>query len=105
MHKFITKIFNNHRTSILIKREVIIENKLGLHARAATKLARLASRYNSRAQVYKDDKSADVKSIISLLILEARCGTSLTFEFTGNDEEIVAMEVQRLVADKFGEDS
>ena len=55
----------------MIKCTVTIENKLGLHARAATKLARVASRYNSSAQVYKDNKSADAKSIISLLMLEA----------------------------------
>ena len=89
----------------MIKREVTIENKLGLHARAATKLARLASRYNSSTQVYKDNKSADAKSIISLLMLEAPFGTSLTFEFDGSDEEIVSLEVQRLIADKFGEGS
>tara|TARA_B100001093_G_C26838027_1_gene1019232 strand:- start:349 stop:618 length:270 start_codon:yes stop_codon:yes gene_type:complete len=89
----------------VIKYELTIENKLGLHARAATKLARLASRYSSKAQVYKDCKSADVKSIISLLMLEAPCGTALTFEFDGSDEEIVAVEIQRLIADKFGEDN
>ena len=89
----------------MIKCSVKIKNKLGLHARAATKLARVASRYNSSAQVYKDNKSADAKSIISLLMLEAPFGTSLTFEFDGSDEEIVSMEVKRLIEDKFGEDS
>jgi phosphocarrier protein HPr len=89
----------------MIKCLVKIKNKLGLHARAATKLARVVSRYNSSAQVYKDDKSVDAKSIISLLMLEAPVGTSLTFEFDGSDEEIVSMEVKRLIEDKFGEDS
>ena len=89
----------------MIKYSVKIKNKLGLHARAATKLARVVSRYNSSAQVYKDDKSVDAKSIISLLMLEAPVGTSLTFEFDGSDEEIVSMEVKRLIEDKFGEDS
>ena len=89
----------------MIKCSVTIKNKLGLHARAATKLARVASRYNSSAQVCKDDKSVDAKSIISLLMLEAPVGTSLTFEFDGSDEEIVSMEVKRLIEDKFGEDS
>ena len=89
----------------MIKCSITIKNKLGLHARAATKLARVASRYNSSAQVYKHDKSADAKSIISLLMLEAPVGTSLTFEFDGSDEEIVSMEVKRLIEDKFGEDS
>lgn len=87
----------------MVKKEVVIRNKLGLHARAAVKFVNLANRYNSKVKIIKNETEIDGKSILGLLTLAATKGTSLVLEVSGNDEEEAAVALVRLIRDKFGE--
>lgn len=89
------------------QRTVIIINRLGLHARAAAKLVKLASTYKSRVVLTRSDapqKTADSKSIFSVLLLAAALNTSIEITAEGPDEEQAIEALCRLIADKFGEE-
>ena len=87
----------------MIRRKLTITNELGLHARAATKLASLAGRYESIIKTGIEPPLVDAKSIMSLLLLAASQGTELIFEFDGPDEDEACTMIARLLADYFGE--
>lgn len=83
--------------------EVQVANRLGLHARAAARFVKLASRFESRISVSKDSSRVDGKSILSLLTLAAREGTRLRLAAEGNDAGEALTELATLVRDRFGE--
>jgi phosphocarrier protein len=87
----------------MIRRKLTIINELGLHARAATKLASLAGRYESSIKTGIETPLVDAKSIMSLLLLAASQGTKLIFEFDGPDEDEACAMITRLLSDYFGE--
>ena len=87
----------------MIRCELSIINKLGLHARAATKLASAAGHHQCRIRTGKDEPLVDAKSIMSLMLLAANQGTVLIFEFDGPDEQAACQEITALLADYFGE--
>ena len=93
----------------MVKRTLLIKARLGLHARAAAKLVRVASSFRSRVTLCRLDGpsgsnvSADAKSILSVLMLAASCGTELQASAEGIDEEAAIDAVDRLFADGFGE--
>ncbi|WNO09584.1 HPr family phosphocarrier protein [Teredinibacter sp. KSP-S5-2] len=87
----------------MLERKIEIINKLGLHARAATKLSNLANRYESRVMISFNDKQVDVKSIISLMLLAATKGSEVTLVTEGNDEQEAMDALCDLINDKFGE--
>lgn len=86
-----------------------IVNKLGLHARAASRLVKttklFAARISLRRQGAGDEGAgaADAKSIMAVLMLEAACGTTLELACDGPDEAEAFAAVSALVADRFGE--
>jgi phosphocarrier protein len=84
--------------------KVTIVNKAGLHARAASKLAELTSKYGCNVRI-GHDKMVDGKSILSLMMLAAVKGTELTVEVDGEDEETALKAIVALIADRFGEAS
>ena len=87
----------------MAERAVKIVNELGLHARAATKLVQLASKYPCDVTLTKDGHEVNGKSIMGVLMLVASKGTTVTIKAKGDrDEECVAAIVQ-LIDDKFGE--
>ena len=88
------------------QRTVIISNRLGLHARAAARLVRRASQFNSTVQLLREDsgETADGKSILSVLLLAASRGTSLIIKTEGDDEERALDALAELVEQKFGEE-
>jgi len=88
----------------VIRRELRIVNRLGLHMRAANVFADTASRYASAIQVSRGALRVNGKSIMGLMMLAAPCGTDITLEISGSDEEDALQELARLVADGFGED-
>jgi phosphocarrier protein len=90
----------------MIQRTVTIENELGLHARAAAKLVRIASKFRSDIKLTRaeDDHQIDGKSILGILLLAAAKGTQILFTFNGPDEKIAADEVVELIETKFGEE-
>jgi phosphocarrier protein HPr len=85
---------------------VTISNRLGLHARAAARLVRRASQFNSTVELLRADtgESADGKSILSVLLLAASRGTSLIIKTEGDDEERAMNALVDLVDQKFGEE-
>jgi phosphocarrier protein len=80
-----------------------IVNELGLHARAATMLARLAAGYASELYLAKDGREVNGKSIMSVLLLTATKGSRVDVRAVGEDSEALIAAVARLVEAKFGE--
>jgi len=87
----------------MIRRELQIINKLGLHARAATKLASASARFGCTIRCGKQPPLVDAKSVMSLMLLAASQGTMLIFEFDGDDEQDAELHIAGLLADYFGE--
>lgn len=87
----------------MIHRQLTIINKLGLHARAATKLANAAGHHQCKIRIGRGEQLVDAKSIMSLMLLAANKGTELTFQFDGPDEQAACDEITLLLADYFGE--
>lgn len=89
----------------MITAETTIINKLGLHARAATKFANVAAQYECQIQVSCHGKTIDGKSIMSLMLLAAAKGTEITLTAEGQDQEEALQSLLNLIADKFGEEA
>ena len=87
-------------------RQVKVRNKLGLHARPASLFVQTASRFDSDITVTREGGSgpADGKSLMSMLILTAGCGTPLTIVGTGKDAEEAVDALAELVNRGFDED-
>jgi len=85
------------------QRQLQIINKLGLHARAATKLASLAGRFSSEIKVEVNGKTTDAKSIMSLMLLAAAQGTDICVSADGEDEVTALDAIESLINDYFGE--
>ena len=88
----------------VLKREITIVNKLGLHARAAAKLVTLASSFESDIQLLRGDREVNCKSIMSVMMLAAAKGTRLEIRACGADAEQALERLERLVIGRFGED-
>ncbi len=89
----------------MLEAEVKITNRLGLHARAAAQLVRLAGQFKSEVKLKHSDNNvvADAKSILSVLTLAAACGTLLKIEADGADEEKAIAAIEELFSNGFGE--
>lgn len=89
----------------MLKATVIVINELGLHARAAAQLVRLASGFRSRIRLYRVDNAvlADAKSILSVLTLAASKGVVLEIEVEGTDESAAIEAIESIFANGFGE--
>jgi phosphocarrier protein len=83
--------------------ETTIVNKLGLHARAATRLVSCASAFESEIWISKGEKRVNGKSIMGVLTLAAARGTELLIEADGPDEDSAIGALVELIADFFGE--
>jgi phosphocarrier protein HPr len=91
----------------MIRQSVLVSNRLGLHARAAAKLVRLASRYSSDVHLSREDanQKIDSKSILGILMLAAAQGTRLIISIEGADEAEAEVAIRQLFETKFGEES
>lgn len=89
----------------MVKANVKVINQLGLHARAAAQLVRLAGEFDSNIKLIKMDKSvfADAKSILNILTLAASKGTELIVEIKGTDEKEAMKAIKNLFSEGFGE--
>lgn len=86
-----------------ITKQLTIINKLGLHARAASKLVATATRFSSQIQINRNGQLADAKSIMSLLMLAASKGTDLEFIIDGDDAEAALADIEALINNRFEE--
>ena len=87
----------------MITKTIEIINKLGLHARASSKLVMLAGKFTSDITITKDSKSANCKSLMSVMMLAANRGSSIVLSANGNDEAVAIKELEALINSKFGE--
>ena len=85
--------------------EVMIRNRLGLHARAAARFVHLASRYRSQVRVSREGRVVDGKSIMGILLLAAAHGTTITISADGADAQDALSALCELVESGFGEDA
>ncbi|MCU7799312.1 MAG: HPr family phosphocarrier protein [gamma proteobacterium symbiont of Lucinoma myriamae] len=87
----------------MIEEKIIIINKLGLHARAAAKLVTLASSFQSKIELKTKCKTANGKSIMSVMMLAAAKGTEITLIINGSDEKQAVSALKVLINQRFDE--
>ena len=88
----------------MLKREVTIINKLGLHARAAAKFVTLAARFASDIRVLRGQQAVNGKSIMGVMMLAAGKGTRLEIQAVGEDAEQALDSLETLVKHCFDGD-
>ena len=89
---------------IMITSKLAIINKLGLHARAAAKLAQCANRYACNITLTANGKTVDCKSVMALMLLAASKGTDIQIDCDGKDEEAAAEGICELINNRFDEE-
>ena len=87
-----------------VRKRVTIVNQLGLHARSASTFVKAASAFGASVNVINEHASANGKSIMSMLLLQATTGTEIEIEVSGTDEEPALDALVKLVENGFGED-
>ncbi|WP_047996865.1 HPr family phosphocarrier protein [Puniceibacterium sp. IMCC21224] len=87
-----------------VRRDLRIINEKGLHARASAKLVEVVEGFDATAEVSRDGLSAGGDSIMGLLMLAASKGTTIEVETCGPDAVALADAIDKLIADRFGED-
>ncbi len=87
----------------MIEREAKVINSLGLHARPAAQLVRLASNYVSEIHLVRDGVPVNGKSIMGVMMLAAECGSTIGVRAEGADEDAAVTAIVELIATGFGE--
>ncbi len=88
----------------MIRSQITIVNKLGLHARAAAKFVSLSTSFASRIEAGNEDKLVDGKSIMAIMMLAAGQGTVLNLHVEGADEQQAFEALESLINNRFDED-
>lgn len=88
----------------VITRELVVANKVGIHARPAAMFVKIASRYQCDIFLEKDGEKINGKSIMGLLMLAAGPGSKLTMEASGKDAAQATAEIEELFHRKFDEE-
>lgn len=86
-----------------ISQQITICNKLGLHARAATKLAQLSQKYSAKVTLELAGKEADAGSIMALMLLAGGQGKVVNITAQGDDAQLALTGICQLISDKFDE--
>ncbi len=87
----------------VVEKELKIINRLGLHARAAGQFRKMAAAYKCNIDVIKGTMTANAKSLLGLMALEASQGTSIFLKASGDDAKQAVDALDQLVANRFGE--
>ncbi|MDF1795924.1 MAG: HPr family phosphocarrier protein [Coxiellaceae bacterium] len=87
----------------MLQKKLMIVNKLGLHARAAMKFSDLAMRYHSNCYISYNERRADAKSIMEVMVVGATHGKEVELIVEGDDEEAALAALAQLINDRFGE--
>lgn len=87
----------------MTKQDVEIINKLGLHARASTKLTQTASQFASEVWIERNGRRVNAKSIMGVMMLAAGKGSIVTLETEGKDEQAAMEALVALINNRFGE--
>jgi len=88
----------------VIKREIEIVNKLGVHARPAAEIVKMAARFKSNITIVRDDLEVNAKSIMGVMMLAAEMGARIALRAEGPDAEAAVEALAQLIDGKFGED-
>ncbi|MEX0322156.1 MAG: HPr family phosphocarrier protein [Puniceicoccaceae bacterium] len=83
--------------------ELTVNNKMGIHARPAAMIVRIANKYTAEVTVEKDDEQVNGKSIMGLMMLAAGNGSTLRFSAEGSDADAMLEEMTTLFERKFEE--
>lgn len=86
-----------------VEKEITVVNRLGLHARAAGRFRRTAASFKAHIEVQKDSITANAKSLLGLMALEAAPGTKIKIRAKGPDAQKAIDALAKLVTDRFGE--
>ena len=89
----------------MIERELLVNNRLGLHARATARLVQLLSGYRCNATLTAKGREVNAKSIMGVMLLAAGPGTTVLLRVDGDDEAAAAEAIVDLFARKFDEAS
>lgn len=87
-----------------VVKDMVVANKLGIHARPAAMFVRVANKYTSEVWVEKDGEEVNGKSIMGLMLLAAGCGSRLKVTAIGADAAQVIKEIEEIIARKFDEE-
>lgn len=88
----------------MIRKKIKIINKLGLHARASSKLTELANNFKCDIKIKKGSEEADAKNMMDILMLSANYNSKVDIIFSGSDEKKASNEIEKLFLNYFGED-
>ena len=84
-------------------KELLVQNKMGIHARPAAMIVRVTNKFKAEVLVEKDEEQVNGKSIMGLMMLAAAKGTKVKFIATGEDAPAMLTELEALFAKKFDE--
>ncbi len=89
---------------IIVSKELTIVNRLGLHARAASKLAQLSQQFSAKITLTLEEKEADASSIMAIMLLAGGQGKIVNVTAQGVDAPEALQAISKLIGDKFDED-
>ena len=84
-------------------KELLVQNKMGIHARPAAMIVRVTNKFKADVHVEKEDEQVNGKSIMGLMMLAAAKGSTVRFVAQGSDAEQMLTELEALFAKKFDE--
>jgi phosphocarrier protein HPr len=93
----------NATPAATLTKELLVQNKMGIHARPAAMIVRVTNKFKSEVYVEKDEEQVNGKSIMGLMMLAAARGSTVKFVATGPDAEQMLVELEALFAKKFDE--
>jgi phosphocarrier protein len=96
-------IISNFEEPVMPEVKIIVNHKVGLHARPAATFVKAANQFKSNIQVATAERSVNAKSILSVLTLGVNQGTEITINAEGEDAETALQALVALVEDNFGE--
>jgi phosphocarrier protein len=88
----------------MTERKVEVVNNLGIHARPSSMIVKTAQRFTSNISIVKGGAVADAKSIMSVMMLAATCGSMVAIRASGPDENDAVEAIAALFARKFDEE-
>jgi phosphocarrier protein HPr len=86
-----------------LSKELVVQNKMGIHARPAAMIVRITNKFKADVFVEKDEEQVNGKSIMGLMMLAAGKGSKVRFIATGDDAAAMLAELEQLFARKFDE--
>ncbi len=86
-----------------LTRELVVQNKMGIHARPAAMVVRITNKFKAEVLVEKDEEQVNGKSIMGLMMLAAAKGSKVKFIASGDDAAVMLAELEGLFARKFDE--